>query len=367
MTGVEVAGASAAAGSDAARPEPLLRARNVRVEYTLRDRRRLVAVDGVDLDVYPGETVGLVGESGCGKSSLARAILRLLPQTSGSIEFMGQEVIGLKGRALRRIRRHMQIIFQDPRGSLDPRMSIEEIIGEPLDVHGIATGAERSERIAAMMTEVGLNVSHLTRMPSQLSGGQQQRVGIARALITDPELVVCDEPISALDVSIQAQVINLLEDLQERFGAAYVFIAHNLAIVRHISDRVVIMYLGQVVEEGPADTVFDAPLHPYSQGLTASTLFPTVDARERLLEVDQLVQGELPSLLNPPTGCRYHTRCPFAQERCSQERPTLAEVPDARGHRVACHFWHEIQVGALVPRSNRSSSDTEADTGSAAG
>jgi oligopeptide/dipeptide ABC transporter ATP-binding protein len=326
--------------------EPLPDVRDLVVTFPVSSRQTLTAVDHVSLQVYPGETLGLVGESGCGKSTLGRAILQLIRPTAGEVRFLGQELTRLPANELRRMRRHMQIVFQDPRGSLDPRMRIREIVGEPLKVHGLARGRARTEQVRAMLAQVGLDETYERRRPAELSGGQQQRVGIARALITHPRFVVCDEPVSSLDVSIQAQVINLLQDLQQTLGVTYLFIAHNLAVVRHMSDRVAVMYLGQIVEQAPAHPLFARPLHPYTQGLVASILRPDRAARKRLETSQQLVQGDVPSLLNPPSGCRYHTRCPFARERCRVERPRLEKVTGehAQDHYVACHFWDEIQT-----------------------
>jgi oligopeptide transport system ATP-binding protein len=324
--------------------EPVLSVRDLTVTFATDDGGSITPVDNVSLDVRPGETLGLVGESGCGKSTLGRAILRLLDPKTGSVHFDGEDLTNLEGRALRAHRRHLQIIFQDPRGSLDPTMTVGEIVAEPLRVHKIGTKADRGATVEAMLRAVGLDPVHANRPPGALSGGQQQRVGIARALVTRPKLVVCDEPVSALDVSVQAQVINLLQDLQREFGVSYLFIAHNLAVVRHLSDRVAVMYLGQVVEQGPAHEVFARPLHPYTQGLLASVLRTDAVAPTRLGEAQRFVQGDIPSLHDVPPGCRYSTRCPFAQDRCRVERPVLerAEGDHADDHQVACHFWRDL-------------------------
>ena len=297
------------------------------------------AVNDVSLTIMARETVGLVGESGCGKSTLARAALKLVPIESGHVRLRGEDLAGLKGRDLREARRSAQMIFQDPRGSLDPRMSIGQIIGEPLRVHGLGDRGERAGRVREMMDLVGLSSSLFDRRPSQLSGGQQQRVGIARALITRPALVVCDEPVSALDVSIRAQIMNLLADLRESLDVAFLFIAHDLAVVRHLSDRVAVMYLGRIVEEGPAEELFANPRHPYTQGLVAAILRTDDEARSRLEAVGRLAPGDLPSPVHPPSGCPYRTRCPYVDlETCGSVIPVLESVRGGvDGHRAACH------------------------------
>jgi oligopeptide transport system ATP-binding protein len=324
--------------------DTLLQVEELQVTFPIGNGRRITPVDDVSLYIRERETLGLVGESGCGKTTLGRAVLQLIRPTAGTVRFQGQELTQLSGGALREMRRHMQIVFQDPRGSLDPRMRIQEIVEEPLKVQGVGSARERHERVHAMLEQVGLDNSYLRRRPSELSGGQQQRVGIARALVTHPRLVVCDEPVSSLDVSIQAQVINLLKDLQQRLGVAYLFIAHNLAVVRSLSDRLGVMYLGQIVETAPTGRLFDRPLHPYTQGLIASVLSPNRDARAQLEAASVLAAGDVPSVMNPPPGCRYHTRCPFAQEICHEQRPPLeqAVAGDDGDHWVACHFWREI-------------------------
>jgi peptide/nickel transport system ATP-binding protein len=300
------------------------------------------AVDGVSLRVRRGETYGLVGESGCGKTTLGRALLRLVPATSGSIVFDGTDVLQQKPAELRTLRRRMQMIFQDPLSSLDPRQNIESILTEGLAAHGI--GADRAARRAIVgdtLDAVGLPRWALSRYPHEFSGGQRQRIGIARALVLSPDLIVADEPVSALDVSIQAQVLNLLGDLQRERGLTYVVIAHDLAVVRHISDTVGVMYLGALVEEAPADRLYREPLHPYTKALLSAVPLPDPrieEARERIL-----LTGDLPSPANPPSGCRFRTRCPWAQERCGRERPELRVLPGlAETHRVACHFAEEL-------------------------
>jgi oligopeptide transport system ATP-binding protein len=332
----------------------LLSIQDLEVRFPIARGVELTAVDHVSLDVREGETLGLVGESGCGKTTLGRAVVQLVRPSAGNVRFLGQELTRLSGPALRSMRRHMQMVFQDPRASLDPRMRIRGIVEEPLKVHRLAQGIQRARMAREMLEQVGMEESYDNQRPGELSGGQQQRVGIARALVARPRLVVCDEPVSSLDVSIQAQVVNLLQDLKQRLGVAYLFIAHNLAVVRHISDRVAVMYLGQIVEQADSRQLFTRPLHPYTQGLIASVLRPDLQARAHLAAAQRIVSGDVPSLLHPPTGCRYHTRCPYAQEICSRQRPLLehAEGEQAHDHRVACHFWREI---AALPDSARPS------------
>ena len=345
MTALEMTPTGDAVSRPVPDAAPLLRVSQISVRFPTDLGDEITPVDGVSLDVHGGETVGLVGESGCGKSTLGRAILRLVRPAAGSIEFDGQELIGLEGRPLRALRRHLQIIFQDPRGSLDPKMTVGEIVGEPLRVHQIGSKADRARQVTDMLEAVGLDATYSSRNPATLSGGQQQRIGIARALITRPKLIVCDEPVSALDLSVQAQVINLLQDLQRDFGVSYLFIAHNLAVVRHLSDRVAVMYLGQIIEQGPAHEVFARPLHPYTQGLLASVLRTDAEAQTRLREAQQFVIGDVPSLHDVPQGCRYRTRCPHAQPRCGEDRPLLegADGDHSRDHEVACHLWRDIE------------------------
>jgi peptide/nickel transport system ATP-binding protein len=310
------------------------------------------AVDGVDLSIRRGETYGLVGESGCGKSTLGKAILNLEPPTAGSVVFDGVDVASLKGEELRRERKRFQMVFQDPMSSLDPRQTVEALLLEGLRAHGLDTDRSATRtRLRELMSDVGLPVSALNKYPHEFSGGQRQRIGIARALSVDPDLIVADEPVSALDVSIQAQVINLLQDLQDRHGLTYLVVAHDLAVVRHISDRIGVMYLGGLVEESDAAELYDVPLHPYTRALMSAVPVPdpeVEDSREQIL-----LTGDLPSPANPPTGCRFHTRCPWKQDTlCDTERPQLrvVEVPDATGHhRVACHFAEQIASGELQP------------------
>ncbi len=309
----------------------LLDARGLAKHYTVRGGGRLRAVDGVDLTVRAGDTHALVGESGCGKTTLGRLILRLVEPTTGSIRFRGEDLLALKPEAMRRMRRHLSVIFQDPYGSLDPRMTVAEIVGEPLRIFGEGTRAERRARVEALLAQVGLTAAHATRHPHEFSGGQRQRIGIARALALEPDLVVCDEPVSALDVSIQAQIINLLQDLQQSHGLTYLFVAHDLSVVRHIADRVSVMYLGRVVEEAPKPALFAAPLHPYTRALLAAVPQPKPGAPPPVP-----LAGEVPSPLNPPSGCRFRTRCPVTVPRCAEDDPALREL--APGHRVACHL-----------------------------
>jgi oligopeptide transport system ATP-binding protein len=295
------------------------------------------AVDGVSFGIRAGETLGLVGESGSGKTTIGRLLLRLLPATKGEILFDGRSVLQMNRAEIRRLRRSMQIIFQDPFASLNPRMTVREIIAEPLRIHGIATGAGVEERVVELLRLVGLQPYHANRYPHEFSGGQRQRIGVARAIAVDPKFIVCDEPVSALDVSIQAQVINLLEELQERFKLTYLFIAHDLSVVRHISTRVAVMYVGKIVELADRDELYRNPLHPYTQALLSAIPIPDPAVEHRRKRV--VLTGDIPSPVNPPSGCRFHTRCPVAFDRCVTEEPPLREY--APGHVAACHWVEE--------------------------
>ena len=332
--------------------EPLVKVTGVKKYFPItqgiifrREVGRVHAVDGVDLEVLPGETLGIVGETGCGKSTLARLICRLLPVTEGTIEFDGQDITNMKGNQLRQLRREIQMIFQDPYSSLNPRKRVGAIIGDPFEIHGLADGKELKKRVEELMEVVGLNPEHYNRFPAEFSGGQRQRIGVARALALRPKLVICDEPVSALDVSIQAQVINLLEDLQNEFKLTYIFIAHDLSVVRHVSDRVGVMYLGKVVELAAANRLYAEPKHPYTGALLSAIPVPDPDAakdRERVI-----LLGDVPSPIDPPSGCRFHPRCPKAQERCVNEVPPLE--PKASGDLAACHF--PLEPGESLARA----------------
>lgn len=291
------------------------------------------AVNGVTLDIKKGETLGLVGESGCGKSTLGRTILRLTPMTGGQVIFDGKDIGKLKNEEMRLLRQKMQMIFQDPYSCLNPRMNILELVRAPLDVFKIGTAAERTEKVKEMLEIVGMGEHHMMRYPHEFSGGQRQRVGIARALISSPEFVVCDEPVSALDVSVRASVLNLMRQLQERFGLTYLFISHDLSVVKHISDRVAVMYLGGIVEITGKEELYENPLHPYTKALLSAIPLPDTDVKAS----PKVLEGDLPSPYNPPSGCRFHTRCEHCMARCKEEAPVLKDM--GGGHQVACHLY----------------------------
>jgi oligopeptide transport system ATP-binding protein len=322
--------------------DPILKVENLKMYFPIRRGiiQRTVgyvhAVDDVSFEVRKGETLGLVGESGCGKTTTGRTILQLYKATEGHVFFEGKDLTKIHGEEMRLMRRRIQMIFQDPYASLNPRMTVEQIVGEPLIVHNLARGSGIREKVKQLLTMVGLNPAYVDRYPHEFSGGQRQRIGVARAISLEPDLIVCDEPISALDVSIQAQVVNLLEDLQKELGLTYVFIAHDLSMVRHISTRVIVMYLGILVELADRRTLYENPLHPYSIGLLSAVPIPdplVEEKRERII-----LQGDVPSPINPPSGCRFRTRCPLAQQLCADVRPEWKEVePD---HFVACHYWY---------------------------
>ncbi len=334
--------------------EPILRAEGLEKYYPIRKgvtRRKagdVKAVDGVSFELFPGETLGVVGESGCGKSTLGRLLVQLEPPTAGKVWFEGRDMFSLSSDKLRRARRDIQIIFQDPYTSLNPRMTVGDIIGEPLEIHpDVVPKGDRRRRVQELLDLVGLNPEHINRYPHQFSGGQRQRIGIARGLAVNPKVIVCDEPVSALDVSVQAQVVNLLQDLQRELGLSYVFIAHDLSVVRHISDRVAVMYLGKIVELGDEHEIYENPTHPYTQALLSAVPVPDPGARETKQPI--LLTGDVPSPANPPSGCRFHTRCPLVKtdpdflQRCSTEEPALTLHPDGAGeHLSACHFARRL-------------------------
>jgi oligopeptide/dipeptide ABC transporter ATP-binding protein len=322
--------------------EPLVRLRGIRKLFPItrgilfqRHVGDVHAVDGVDLDIHRGETVGLVGETGCGKSTLARVTMRLYDATEGTIEFEGQDITHVKGRRLRELRRDMQMIFQDPFASLNPRKTVGSIIGEPFRLHGTVPRNRVKPEVQQLMELVGLNPEHYNRYPHEFSGGQRQRIGVARSLALRPKLIVCDEPVSALDVSIQAQILNLLEDLQEEFNLTYLFIAHDLSVVKHVSDRVAVMYLGKIVEMAPGPTLYRNPKHPYTGALLSAVPIADPDLAAQKKRI--ILEGDVPSPIDPPSGCRFHPRCPNAQfPRCKEDQPALE--PHHPGQVAACHF-----------------------------
>jgi len=323
---------------------PLVEVRNIVKHFPitggvfLRQIASVKAVDGVSLDIRSGETLGLVGESGCGKSTLGRLILRLEEPTSGDVLFCGESILGYSKEKMRALRQQMQVIFQDPFSSLNPRKNVAHIVGEPLFVHGMTNRREREARVLELLRVVGLKREQMRRYPHQFSGGQRQRIGVARALALNPQLIICDEAVSALDVSIQAQVINLLQDLQEEFGLTYLFISHDLSVVEHISDRVAVMYLGELVEVADSDPLYKTPLHPYTQALLSAA--PVPNPRKKSNRT--VLPGDVPSPINPPPGCRFHTRCIYAKDMCSREAPQLKEVRE--NHFVACFFAGSVGI-----------------------
>jgi oligopeptide transport system ATP-binding protein len=334
--------------SESLATEPILQVRDLVKHFPVRvgvlfkhTIGHVRAVDGVSFDLHRGETLGVVGESGCGKSTLAQVLMRLEPPTSGSARFQGRDMFAMRGAELRRLRRSIQIVLQDPYTSLNPRMTVGDIVGEPFEIHPeVAPKGSRSAKVRDLLDVVGLNPEHLNRYPHQFSGGQRQRIGIARALALRPDVIICDEPVSALDVSIQAQVMNLLAELQSDFGLSYVFIAHDLSVVRHLSDRVAVMYLGKIAEIGTEDEIYDHPTHPYTQALLSAVPVadPTVRGQRQVIRLE----GDVPSPVDPPSGCRFRTRCWKAQEICAESEPELATR--GAGHPSACHFAEERSV-----------------------
>jgi oligopeptide transport system ATP-binding protein len=336
---------------------PLLQARNVKMHFPvrkgffLREVGRVKAVDGVDLDVHPGETIGLVGESGCGKSTLGRTLIRLYEPTDGTIRFQGEDFLALTGETLRAARKDIQMVFQDPFASLDPRMTIAQILAEPYKVHDLCPPKERKDKAAELLETVGLKAAYLNRYPHEFSGGQRQRISIARSLALRPKLIIADEPVSALDVSIQAQILNLLKDLQEQFQLTYVFISHDLSVVDHFCDRIAVMYLGRIIEMAPRDELFEDPKHPYTKALIQA--IPRVGRGKKKMQ--QALKGEVPSPLNPPTGCHFHPRCPEFFDGCDKGYPELKVIGEA--HRVACKLYDE-GAGAKAPPAGEAADES---------
>ncbi len=332
-------------------PEPLLEVRDLIKHFPIRrglfgrEAGQVRAVDGVSFDVRQGEVLGLVGESGCGKTTTGRCILRLIEPDSGTVRFDGRDITRLPRRELRPLRRQMQVIFQDPYSSLNPRLTVGSMLGEALAIHGLARGAKARTRVAELLDLVGLSPDHARRYPHEFSGGQRQRIGVARALAVEPRLIVADEPVSALDVSIQAQIVNLLQELQRKMGLTYLFVAHDLSVVEHISDRVAVMVLGRIVELAGAEALYRAPRHPYTLSLLSAIPVPDPERRRSRI----VLKGDVPSPAHPPTGCHFHPRCPIARERCSREEPALREV--APGHVSACHFAEELAEPGVLTRA----------------
>ncbi len=348
---VPTAFGAADGGSPDIDPNAILTVRNLEMHFPItqgilfqKKVGAVRAVDGVSFDVKRGETLGLVGESGCGKSTTGRTILHLSKATGGKFYFDGQDITNLNGANLKNVRRNMTMIFQDPYASLNPRMTVGNIISEPLIIHGIGSAKDRQSRVQELLEVVGLSRFYGNRYPHEFSGGQRQRVGIARALAASPSFIVADEPVSALDVSIQAQVVNLLEDLQNRLGLTYLFVAHDLSVVRHISDRVAVMYLGKIVELADRDTIYKSPGHPYTRALLSAVPIPDPRAEKRRKRI--ILTGDVPSPVNPPPACRFHTRCPLVQQICKEQEPEFRDI--GGGHRVACHFAEDVASGKLL-------------------
>jgi oligopeptide transport system ATP-binding protein len=331
-------------------PTVLLSVRNLQQHFPInqgiifqRQVGAVRAVDGISFDVHKGETLGLVGESGCGKSTTGRTILHLSRATGGKIYFEGKDITGIRGQELKKVRQNMTMIFQDPYASLNPRLTVQNIVAEPLVIHGIGTSKERYEKVQELLELVGLSRHYGTRYPHEFSGGQRQRVGIARALAASPSFIVADEPVSALDVSIQAQVVNLMEDLQSRLNLTYLFVAHDLSVVRHISDRVAVMYLGKIVELADRDVIYTTPAHPYTRALLSAVPIPDPRAEKQRKRI--ILAGDVPSPINPPPACRFHTRCPLAQQICREQTPEFRDI--GGGHFSACHFAEDVASGKL--------------------